>query len=126
MRFIYIDYAGLGQESLDAAEASHCAQDQGKYWEYHDQLFTNVKGENVGSFKRENLIRFASELKLDVPTFTQCVDSNKYQDFVIGSTQEARSLGIEGTPTIVVNSQLVPGFVPFSELQPIIEEELKT
>ncbi len=110
---------------MDAAEAAHCAQDQGRFWEYHDQLFANLRGENEGSFKRDNLIRFATDLKLDVPKFTQCVDEHKYRDFVIGSTLEAQRLGIQGTPSIVVNTQLVPGFVPFSELQPIIEEELK-
>lgn len=110
---------------MDAAEAAHCAQDQGQFWEYHDQLFNNLKGENVGSFSQDKLVRFATELKLDVSKFTQCLDSHKYRNFVIGSSQEAQRLGIQGTPTIFVNGQSIPGFVPFSALQPIIEEELE-
>ncbi len=125
MRFIYLDFVFLGPESVAAAEASHCAQDQDRFWEYHDLLYTNQTGENVGDFTRENLLKFAAELRLDQEAFAECLDSHKYRDFVLVSTQEGRRLGIQGTPTIFVNGQGIPGFVTFEQLQPLIEEALQ-
>jgi protein-disulfide isomerase len=123
VRFIYIDFAFLGPESFDAAEAAHCAQDQGQFWEYHDILFANQKGENQGDFKRDNLLTFARQLKLDEATFTRCLDDHKYRDFVRASGQEWRRRGIRGTPTVVVNGQLVANW-DFPELDKIIQQEL--
>ncbi len=122
---MYMDMAFLGPESLDAAEAAHCAQDQGKFWEYHDILFANQKGENQGDFKRENLLNFARQLKLDETQFTQCLDSHKYLGFVQASAQQGRKLGVQGTPSIFVNSQFIPGYVEFPDLDKMIQEELK-
>jgi protein-disulfide isomerase len=119
-----MDFAILGPESVAASEAARCAQDQGQFWEYHDILFANQKGENQGDFKRENLLAFAQELKLDQATFTQCLDGHKYQDFVRVLGQEASQLGIRGTPTIFVNQQAIPGYVDFPELDKTIQEEL--
>lgn len=125
MRHIFLDFPFLGEESLTAAEASHCAQDQDRFWEYHDLLFTNQSGRDAGAFSRENLLNFARQLNLDVEAFATCVDTNKYRDFVLISREQGRQVGVQGTPTLFVNGQGIPGFVTFEQLQPIIEEALK-
>ena len=64
IKLVNRDFAFLGDESLKAAEAARCAADQGKFWEYHDYLFSHQNGENKGNFSSLNLKTFAKELKL--------------------------------------------------------------
>ena len=113
MQFTYVDFAFLGQESIEASLAAHCAQDQGKFWEMHDILFESHTGENVGDFKRENLNGFAQKLGLNMTDFGQCMDSRKYENFVNAQRAEGQRIGISSTPTLIVNDQLLPGFVPY-------------
>jgi protein-disulfide isomerase len=122
VQIIFIDFIVHGEPALLAAEAAHCAQDQGQFWAYHDLLFENFVGE---TYSREQLDSFASKLNLDMATFGQCLDSRKYRAFVLASTQLGEEAGVESTPTIFVNLQMIPGFLPFEELKPVIEEELK-
>ena len=65
VKLVSRDFAFLGDESLKSAEATRCANDQGKFWEYHDYLFTHQKGENRGDFSNLNLKTFAKELGLE-------------------------------------------------------------
>jgi len=109
VRFVYRHMAFLGQESLWAAEASECAGEQGKFWEYHDKIFASQKGENQGAFSKDNLKKFASDLKLDTAKFNQCLDSGKFTDKITKSTEDANQLGVEGTPTIFLNGIYIPG-----------------
>lgn len=122
VKTIFIDFAGHGDPSVLAAEATHCAQEQGQFWAYHDLLFDNF---STSGYSREQLDGFAAQLNLDSAAFAQCLNSRKYRDFVQASTQEALRAGVRGTPTIFVNQQAIPGFLPFQELKLIIEEELK-
>ena len=92
-QFVYIDFAFLGQESVDASLAAHCAGDQNKFWEYHDLLFAAHTGENVGDFSRANLDKFAQQLNLNMDQFKQCVDSKKYADFVAADFVAALAAG---------------------------------
>ena len=64
VQYIYRDFAFLGTESEKASEAARCAADQGKFWQYHDYLFTHQNGENQGNFSSLNLKLFAKELGL--------------------------------------------------------------
>jgi protein-disulfide isomerase len=97
----------LGNESVDAAEAAKCADAQGKFWEYHDTLFANQSGENKGTFKPDNLKRFAAAIGLDAASFDSCLDSARYESQVAQDTESAKSIGVKGTPTIFVNSTKV-------------------
>jgi protein-disulfide isomerase len=121
VKIVFLDFVIRGEPSVMAAEAAHCAQDQEQFLAYHDLLFKSFSGQ---PFTRQQLDSIARKLKLDMADFRQCLDSHKYQAFVIASTQDARRNGITGAPTILVNQQSILGFVPFEELQPIIEEEL--
>jgi protein-disulfide isomerase len=117
----YFHYAFLGEESLWAAEASECAADQDKFWEYHDYLFTHQNGENQGAFSKDNLKAFAAELKLDTEAFNECMDSGKYTQAVQEMSQIARQLGVQSTPSFAINGQAVVGAQPFDTFQQIIE-----
>lgn len=104
--YTYAPMAFLGQESVDSAEAAYCANDQGKFWEYRDMLFTNHTGENVGDFTTAKLQLFAQKLGLDTTAFNQCLSSGKYQTAVDDANNYASSQGVNSTPTIMVNGQL--------------------
>lgn len=120
----YIHFAILGDESFWAAEASECADDQGKFWEYHDYLFTHQNGENQGAFSKENLKSFASALGLDTAAFNACLDSGKYTLYIQQQTQFSGSLGVQNTPSFLVGNQGLVGAQPFSQFQGIIESLL--
>lgn len=114
-------FAFLGAESQWAAEASECAGEQGKFWEYHDYLFTHQKGENKGAFSKDNLKGFATELKVDAARFNACVDSSKFEAVVKAETLSAESIGVQSTPVFLVGGRPVMGAYPFEEFQKLIE-----
>jgi protein-disulfide isomerase len=93
----------LGDESSYAAQSAQCAEEQGKFWEFHDLLFANQAGENKGAFSRDNMKRFASALGLDTTAFNSCLDSGKYANQVTQDTSNSKNSGVKGTPTIFVN-----------------------
>lgn len=125
VRFVYHDIAILGQESQWAAEAARCAGDQGKFWQYHDYLYDNQRGENQGAFSKENLKKFALALGLDRQQFNTCLDSAKHKNEVAQNLQDAQAIGVSRTPTSFVNGRLVLGAQPLDVFKNIIEEELK-
>lgn len=124
-KFIYRDFAFLGPESEWSAVASHCAEEQRKFWQYHDYLYSHQSGENEGAFSKENLKKFAMSLGLDMAQFGQCLDSDKYIDRVRKNTEGGRKFGVNGTPANFVNGRIITGAVPFSQFEALIEEELK-
>ncbi len=96
--FVYRDFAFLGPESVRAAEAARCAEDQGKFWQYHDYLFNHQNKENQGTFADNNLKSFAADMGLDTNKFNKCLDQNKYRQAVIVSKNEGAQAGVNGTP----------------------------
>jgi len=124
VRIGYWHFAFLGQESQWAAEASECAADQDAFWEYHDYLFDNHGGENQGAFSMDNLKRFAEELGLDTDVFNECLDSGKYTQVVQSETTAGQQLGVQSTPTFLVNGQPVVGAQPFEVFEQVIENLL--
>ena len=123
--FLWRDFAFLGEESTRASEAARCAGDQGKFWEYHDYLFKNQRGENEGAFADAALKKFARDLGLDGTKFDLCFTSGKYKEAVEKATEDGRQAGVNGTPATFVNGKLVSGAVPFATFKQLIEEELK-
>jgi len=124
-RLAYRDFAFLGQESLWASNAARCANEQGKFWEYHDLLFERQAGENQGAFNKDKLKSFGRDLKFDTAKFNSCVDSDKYVDAVERDTEAGRVAGVQGTPATFINGTLMSGAQPWSNFQQIIEQELK-
>ena len=128
--FVYRDFAFLGPESVKAAEAARCANDQGKFWEYHDYLFSHQNGENKGNFADANLKSFAKTLGLDTTAFNQCLDSGKYTKAVSEETDAGAKAGVQGTPKafILKNGKLVDtidGAEPSAMVTPKIDKALK-
>jgi len=131
--FVYRSYGNfIGPESKAAAEAAYCAGDQGKFWEYHDILFANQTGENVGAFTDKRLSAFAEALSLDMDAFNSCYNGGKYADRVDQDKVDGTAAGVTGTPafllTYTVNGEekhrFISGAYPFSEFQTQIEEAL--
>ncbi|TNE49959.1 MAG: hypothetical protein EP343_10070, partial [Deltaproteobacteria bacterium] len=99
-----------------AAQASMAANEQGKFWEYHDKLFAN--GRNL---KKNDLIKYAKDLKLDVAKFKAALDSGKYKKYVDNDASEAGRVGADGTPTFFINGQRVVGAQPFGSFKRVID-----
>jgi predicted DsbA family dithiol-disulfide isomerase/uncharacterized protein (DUF1778 family) len=104
-----------------AAEASLCADDQGKFWPFHDQLFANAK-----TLADEDLKRFAEEAELDVAAWEQCVAEGRFKQQVQQDIDAAIGAGITSTPTFLVNGILLGGAKPVDRFVTIIEAELAT
>jgi protein-disulfide isomerase len=115
-------------ESRQSANASMCAAEQDRFWDYHDMLFANFRGVNAGSFTERRLIAFAEALDMDVEAFTACLRENRHQDVIAEDVTMGQQLGITGTPSVFVNgTQVAPGFVPtFEQLQEAFEAELSS
>ena len=113
-----------GEESVWAAEASECAAEQNAFWEYHDTLFLNRKGINVGTFVISNLKLLAKELGLDTEAFNACLDEGRYRDKIAEDYGEGRRREVTGTPTFFVGQTMVVGAKPYEDFKKAIEEEL--
>ena len=113
-----------GEESVWAAEASECAAEQNAFWEYHDTLFLNRQGINVGTFVISNLKLIAKELGLDTEAFDACLDEGRYRDKIVDDYNEARRREITGTPTFFVGQTMVVGAKPYSTFKEAIDDEL--
>jgi protein-disulfide isomerase len=107
------------QNAQKAHEASICAHDQGKFWEYHDALFANQADLSVPALKQ-----YATNLGLNTATFNNCLDSGKYAQAVQDDLVAGSAAGVSGTPSFFVNGQLVVGAQPYSAFQQAIEAAL--
>lgn len=124
--FPFIDDRAPRNESDQAANASMCARDENRFWDYHDMLFANWNGENLGAFSDKRLVAFAEALGLDMESFNQCFEANTNKDEINSDLLSGRDSGVTGTPSVFVNGRmLTPGFVPsFAEISEAVEAEL--
>jgi protein-disulfide isomerase len=109
IKFLFRDFPILDlprdNASTLASEASYCAADQGKYWQYHDKLYNSWQGENTGWITKANLTQFAINIGIkNIKKFSQCLDSGKYAAIVADNFNLARSIGLAGTPSFVLIS----------------------
>lgn len=102
VRLVFKDFPLNGPDSILAAEASYCAEDQGKYWEYHDEIYTNWAGEKTGWITRDSLNSFASTVELNLDAFNKCLDDHKYQQRVLDHEEFARKIGVDATPSFFI------------------------
>ncbi|HEX5185986.1 MAG TPA: thioredoxin domain-containing protein [Nitrososphaeraceae archaeon] len=113
------------------AEASYCAAEQDKYWDYHDEVYKNSKGENTGWLSNASLVGFAKNVNVtDIAKFTECLNSHKYNQQVSQNDAFAKSLGLASTPTFLIlmeNSTkiaAVEGAQPFNVFDDVIAQFL--
>ncbi|WPB81438.1 thioredoxin domain-containing protein [Archangium violaceum] len=102
-----------------AAAAALAANEQGKFWEYHDKLFANQR-----ALDRASLEKYAQELGLNMNQFKAALDSGKYDAQVTTDMNEATRVGVNGTPTFFINGRSVVGAQPFEAFKRVIDEEL--
>ncbi len=121
VKIVYKDFplTNMHPNAQKAAEASRCAGEQGKYWEYHDVLFTNNT-----ALDPANLKKYAADLKLDSAQFDACLDSGKHTAAVSKDQAEGARVGVGGTPAFFINGRFLSGAQPFSAFQEAIEEAL--
>lgn len=108
----------LHPQAMIAAEASRCAEEQGKFWEYHDQLFI------APSLDKNALVDVARNLKLDSAQFESCLSSEKYKSEIEADEQAGRNVGVTGTPGFYINGIEVSGARPESDFSNVIDDEL--
>jgi len=109
----------MHENSFIAAEAAECANEQGKFWEYHDILF-----ENQNKLDKDNLKKHAVVIGLDESKFNECLDLERYKIDILNDISDAKKLNLKGTPTFFINGKEVFGGNE-QELRKLIEEELK-
>src|SRR5882724_4460596 len=102
-----------------AAEASRCAGEQGKFWEYHDLLFGDQNG-----LDRNGLIAKAEKLQLDAKQFDTCISSERYKAQIQQDNQEGLRAGVSGTPGFFINGIFMSGAQPEATFEKAIEEQL--
>ena len=106
--FTFRHFAFLGEESLDAALAAECAADQDRFFPYHDYLYANQAGaRDSGAFEREVLFAIGEAAGLDMSAFESCVDARTHAAAIAAGMDEARSLGVRGTPAVFINGEMV-------------------
>ncbi len=122
----FLDDRSVTKESDQSANASMCAAEQDKFWEYHDFLFANWNNENAGAYSDKRLVAFAESLGLDMGRFNDCFNENRYEDDIQKDLADGTQKGVTGTPSVFVNGQIVkPGFVPsFDEIAQAVEAAL--
>jgi protein-disulfide isomerase len=103
-----------------AAEASLCANDQGRFWEIHDWMFQNQQ-----TLAREDILNQARALELDEAKFVECLDQKTHADHVEVDMAEAQAVGISGTPGFLINGRVLSGAQPAQAFYEVIEDELK-
>ncbi len=108
----------IHSQAMISAEASRCALEQGKFWEYHDQLFTSSK------LEKNDLIEYARNLKLDDKQFDSCLVSEKYKADIEKDEQEGRKAGVNGTPGFFINGVFLNGAQPKDSFTRVIDDEL--
>ena len=102
VKIIFKDFPLNGPDSKLAAEATYCADDQNKYWEYHNELYKNWGGERTGWITRDSLSKFAEITQLNINEFNNCLDEQKYQDKVNKLYEFGNEIGINATPSFLV------------------------
>jgi protein-disulfide isomerase len=106
-QYPFIDDLASSKESDQSANASMCAAEQNRFWEYKEILFANWNGENLGSFSDRRLVAFAEAINLDMRAFRDCFNNNRYKESIDQDFNAGKDLGVNSTPSIFVNEQLV-------------------
>jgi len=119
IRYVYRDYAQLTPESQPAAIAAQCANEQGAFWDFHNEFFNNQQ-----SLGRDFYIATAEQFGLNVDDYTACLDDNRYLEEVQIDLLDGQLEGVRGTPGFFVNGQFLSGAQPYQLFERLIQKEL--
>jgi len=125
VRLVFREFPFSGQESVWAAEAALAAADQGKFWEYHNLLYSRFVVENKGTFTPERLKSYARELGLDERRFNADLDSEKYLGKVRDDLAQGMALDVTKTPTFFINGVKVFGAISIEDFRRLIKAALE-
>lgn len=128
VRLVFRDYPlPFHEAATPSAIAANCADEQGKFWQYHDKMFIEQEkqGQSTVTYGVTELKAWAQQLGLNTAQFNQCLDSKKYADEVEADTAAGSAAGVSGTPSFFVNGQLLVGAQPFSAFKALIDAELQ-
>ena len=103
-----------------AAEAAACAQDQGKFWELHDKMFTNQTKLAVTDLKG-----YAKSLGMDPTKFDKCLDSGEKKALVDEDMKAGSAAGVSGTPAFFINGIFINGAQPYEHMKQAVDRELR-
>jgi protein-disulfide isomerase len=114
------------------AEAGGCAQEQAKFWEFHDQLFAagvqskirQAHGKGGDQGVKKELVSISKTVGIDSKKFQDCIDTKKYASEVDKDFEDGQNYGVQSTPSFFINGRLIAGALPFPEFKKIIDEEL--
>jgi len=125
--FVVLDYPMLGDDSVSASEANYCAQDQGKYFEYHNYLYTKHRGVQNGWANQESLVKYSEDLGLDSEQFDNCLLWDRHSLRVAHNKMVGSSHGVSSTPIFfIVNSdgnfERITGSQPPTVFDRVIQE----
>ncbi len=124
-KFAFRHFAFLGPASVVAANAAECANEQGKFWEFHNYLYKNQPSESDTSlYVTDKLTNIAGALGINTSQFQSCLDGKKYDKNVSADLADGQKAGVTGTPTVFVNGISVVGAQPYSAFKTIIDQEL--
>ena len=118
LRIEWRDFPYLGRESVDAAVAARAAQAQGKFWEYHDLLYQNQSS----GFSDENLRALAEKADLDVKRFERDYENGSLAELVQKDFKQGQTMGVNGTPTFLINDRVLVGLQPVGVFEKAIED----
>ena len=120
VRLVYRDFPlPFHPHAEKAAEAAHCAEDQGKYWDMHGLLFSNQQ-----KLTESDLKEHAKGLGLDAAKFEKCLSSGEKAAVVEANKKAGAEVGVTGTPAFFINGVMISGAQPFSEFKQVIDREL--
>ena len=120
IRFVFRDYPlPFHKQAMPASLAAHCAEDQGKFWEYHNNLF-----DVAGDLSDADLTKRASELSLDLTKFSACMQSKQDEAAINAAYNDGAAVGVTGTPAFFINGRMLVGAQPIDQFRSIINEEL--
>lgn len=125
--FRHYPLTSIHPNAQKASEASECANEQGKFWEFHDQVFAeqDTWSPQTAADALTSFVGYAGDLDLDTEKFQSCVESDKFKDAVEADLEAGNKVQVDGTPAFFVNGYRLTGAQPFSEFERVIEEELK-
>ena len=121
VRLVYRDFplTSIHANAVPAAVAANCAAEQDGYWEFNELLFNSEQGLSSDAYQQ-----YAEEIGLDMESFTECLDSNRYEDEVLADFEFASQLGIRSTPTFFINGIALVGAQPYEVFKQVIDQEL--
>ena len=126
VNFVYKDFPLNGKSSILASEASYCAQQQDRFWTYHDMLYDNWGGENTGWITQEILISFAKESGLNLEKFSSCMENSEFRQKVLNNEQFAKEININATPSFLIFNDnevyRIVGAQPFEQFEQTFHE----